>query len=546
MNDHNRLVEGEGVHAVGLMASKLGILFRQINAHDKGIDAELELTQPRSRNVGGCFIGLQIKSRSKFRLTADKYISITVKDQTLKYWKNYGRPVLLMAYSRDDIFWVRVDNASSRTIKISLEQKFNELSLPLLQQIVSQYYTDMALIVPTENVSDILADLGQTVGIILEENASAIKEANDFLVARAFNEAVKIYEAFSVIYRQSPKIMHNLGVSLLGARRFEEALKISNRLIEKAPSNVLAYHLSAGCLISLQRYDEAERRLLQALKFAPNSARILDLLGLLLYWQNRNEEALRYFFQIFENHLETAEICFNTALCLTALGLYPQALLLYDVCLLLNPDIYDTYNNKALLLQHLFRFQEALEFYEKAIHLEPQNLMALCNCAYLLKDLGRNAEAIQRYNEALLISPNNESVHFNLGALFCRVNQWETAAYHLNEGYGYLQIQENRQNFKDCPKSAGIIDIGFDVLYIIELEIREDSIRITSVDDGSEYALLKDPVIKAYSEQAYLINKPLKDEVIREAFNPHLEKGIIPDTVWVLEEIVSDEQQKKV
>jgi hypothetical protein len=45
MSDHNRLVEQIGVYHVGTLAGILGCLFRQVNEHDKGVDAEIELTQ---------------------------------------------------------------------------------------------------------------------------------------------------------------------------------------------------------------------------------------------------------------------------------------------------------------------------------------------------------------------------------------------------------------------------------------------------------------------------------------------------------------------
>ena len=243
-----------------------------------------------------------------------------------------------MAYSNDNIYWTRVDNAASPTIKVQIGQKFDEFSLPLLQQIVSQFYTNIAVNMPTENVATILSDLGETVGDILEENTVAIRDAYNFLIKRDYKEATKIYKALSMIYKRSNKILYNRGVSLLGEKSIDEALSIAEQLIEIASDKWQYYHLSAGCLIALQRYSEAEKRLLEALHLAPQSTSILNVLGLLLYWQNCNEEALQYFYRIFEGKSETAETCFNTALCLTSLGLYSNALLLYDVCLSLNPN----------------------------------------------------------------------------------------------------------------------------------------------------------------------------------------------------------------
>ena len=117
-----------------------------------------------------------------------------------------------------------------------------------------------------------------------------------------------------------------------------------------------------------------------------------------------------------------------------------------------------------------------------------------------------------------------------------------TAAHHFNEGYNYLQIKGDRRTFSTQPPTVGVIDIGFNVVYLIKMVIREDLIQIISVDNGSEYAMLRNPVIKAYAEQAHLINKPLKEEVIRSAFSPKIEEGIVPDALGFPDEKSVNEQ----
>ena len=139
MSDHNRLVEGEGVYAIGFTAHKLGLLFRQVKEHDKGIDAEIELTQ--TVNAISPIIGLQIKARSRFKVLRDKKISIRVSEQNLRYWKNYGRPVILIAYSHEGAYWTRVDNTTSRNIIVDYTSIFDESTIKFLVEILSDYYS---------------------------------------------------------------------------------------------------------------------------------------------------------------------------------------------------------------------------------------------------------------------------------------------------------------------------------------------------------------------------------------------------------------------
>ena len=83
MSDDTRLNEQQGLGFVKFLAGQFGCLYRDITQHDKGVDAEPELVGKIS--VQSPIIGVQVKARSKFQLTSDNEISITVTNQNLKY-----------------------------------------------------------------------------------------------------------------------------------------------------------------------------------------------------------------------------------------------------------------------------------------------------------------------------------------------------------------------------------------------------------------------------------------------------------------------------
>lgn len=515
-SDHNRLVEGEGVHTVGLLASKLGYLFRPTSVHDKGIDGEFELTQSIGINsLVSPIIKLQIKARSEFRLTSKNQIAITVTKQNLDYWKKAGHPVLLMAYSNDIVWWTRVDNASSRTIKIDLNQIFGENSLYDFIQIISQYYIDLARTTPLESVSDILVDIGSTVGSILTTNTKKINEANELMLQSRYKEAERIYEALAIIYEESSSIWYNWGVALLGLHQLNKAVEVANEVRKKVPDKWQAYNLLGACSIGLEKYDQAELFLTKSLELMPSSAITWNMLGLLHYWQGVNEKASVEFQQAMIHKPNDAAAYYHLALCSTALGKYEDALNYYDSCISIDSDCYDAFNNKALLLKHLWRLAEALEYFEKAISIDPQNHMALYNYAYLLKDLGFNEEAILYYKRILEAIPGGKEIHRDLGSLYCRIGEWAKAEYHFCI-WGNSEEMDTKES-----SLVGLIDIGFSVVYLLKLSVSESSVQVISVDDISDAALLNNSFFQWYVMHAHEFNRPLDENIAREHFLQH-------------------------
>jgi len=519
MNDHNRLVEQTGVYHLGCLAARLGYLFRQIKEHDKGVDAEIELTQ--SIGVASPIIGVQIKARSDFRKNADNTISITVTEQNLRYWKSFGRPVVLMAYSdkETDVYWTRVDNASSRTIRISLDQKFDESTMHQFARIISQYHANVAWNMPTKNASEILAELGSTVGEVLTPIEQKVRAVDTLMTKGRYKDAAPTCEALATIYEDAPSIWYNWVVCLLESGERDRALDVANEVLKKLPERWESYHLVGTCLGSLDRYEEAENLLLKALELAPLSPEVWNNLGLLHYWQGRNKEAYEEFYLAAAYEPDDKCSRFNLALCSTALGNYEEALHYYDACININPNFYDALNNKGRLLRYLWRIGEALDSYDSAIEIDSRNPAALCNSAYLLKDLGYNERAIQRYHMALEELPDNDSLHFNLGVLCCRTGNWKSAAYHFDKAYNLLKSDLPRKEFEGL---VGIIDIGYEVAYFIRVEFTKHSVRIFSVDPEPKCALFNAvPSMRELLNQAHTINRPLPPEDPRKAFAPN-------------------------
>jgi tetratricopeptide (TPR) repeat protein len=520
MSDHNRLVEQKGVSYVGFLAANYSCLYRRVTEHDKGVDADIELT--RSLRNFSPIIGVQVKSRSEFKPTAENKISITVTEQNLHYWKSYGHPVVLMAYSDEDteVYWTRVDNASSRTIQISLSQKFDDSAVNQFNQIISQYYTNIARNLTTKDVSEILSELGNTVEEVLNPVEQKLKAANALMSARKCREAAQIYESLALIYEDVHSLRYNLGVCLLESGEYDKAIDVVNEVLKKSPDALNYYMLLSGCLELAGRDEEAESALLHIVKRKITSFEAWNNLGLFHWRQGRTEEAYEDLSTASAYAPNNDIIYFNLALCSIALKKYKQAIDYYDKCLKINPNHYDAFNARGLLLETLLRVWDALDSYESAIKIDSKKPYALYNCAHLLKDLGYNERAIQRYYMALEERINERNIHLDLGSLYCRVDNWSAAAYHFDKSYNYLRSDLPPEKIEGKMR---LIDMGYEVFYLIDLEITKFSVRILSVESVPRLAVFNISGVRQWLKQAYLINQPFSPEDIRlsKLFTPN-------------------------
>lgn len=520
MSDHKRLVEQKGVSYVGFLAADYGCLYRRVTEHDKGVDADIELT--RSLGNFSPIIGVQVKSRSEFKPTAENKISITVTEQNLRYWKSYGHPVVLMAYSDVDteVCWTRVDNTPSRSIKISLFQKFDHSAINKFDQIISQYYSNLARNLSTKNVAEILSELGNTVGEVLNPVEQKLNAAKVLMSDRKYREATRIYESLALIYEDVHSLKYNWGVGLLELGEYDKAIDIVNEVLKKSPDALNYYNLLSAGLELAGRDEEAESALLKLIKRKLTSFEAWNNLGLLHWRQGRNKEAYEDLCVAATYAPNNDTIYFNLALCSIALKKYRQAIHYYDKCIKINPTHYNAFNAKGLLLEPLLRVWDALDSYESAIKINFKNPCALCNSAFLLKDLGYNERAIQRYHMALEERPDERAIHLNLGLLYCRIDNWLTAAYHFDKSYNY---SENNLAHEKLEGKMRLIDIGYEEFYLIDIELTKCSVRILSVNSKPKWAMFNMPLMREWLKQAHIINKPFspEDRRLREVFGPN-------------------------
>lgn len=99
-----------GIHAVGLIFTRLDWIFREQPTSDYGIDGQAEKRNPDGK-AGGKLIALQIKSGSSyFRARGDGYVYYG-EARHREYWTNYSLPVFLILHNpiTNITLWQRIE-----------------------------------------------------------------------------------------------------------------------------------------------------------------------------------------------------------------------------------------------------------------------------------------------------------------------------------------------------------------------------------------------------------------------------------------------------
>jgi len=92
--------ERQGVHHVGLIASQMGLVWREVANTDLGIDGYLEVV------VNGAPIGLiavQVKSGQRYMESpTETSFVFRAERKHVRYWLSYRLPVIVVVYDPED------------------------------------------------------------------------------------------------------------------------------------------------------------------------------------------------------------------------------------------------------------------------------------------------------------------------------------------------------------------------------------------------------------------------------------------------------------
>lgn len=136
-----------GVHYVGLILAKLGLIFRETSNTDVGIDGQIEYVN----NVGeatGRIVAVQIKSGDSYLYEAKKDTknwTFYLDEKHMNYWEKYPIPVILLVYhpTNDTIYFIdarhylRINGMDN--IKIPKSNILNKLNKNRIFETVGEF-----------------------------------------------------------------------------------------------------------------------------------------------------------------------------------------------------------------------------------------------------------------------------------------------------------------------------------------------------------------------------------------------------------------------
>jgi hypothetical protein len=93
---HNDFQEREGVFAVALSLSRLGLIFRETPNTDVGIDGQVEYVS--NNKAIGKVIAVQIKSGESYLIDRGDHYAFYLKEKHLNYWESFPLPVVILLH----------------------------------------------------------------------------------------------------------------------------------------------------------------------------------------------------------------------------------------------------------------------------------------------------------------------------------------------------------------------------------------------------------------------------------------------------------------
>lgn len=161
----------------------------------------------------------------------------------------------------------------------------------------------------------------------------------------------------------------------------------------------------------------------------------------------------------------------NFALSYTQLGLFDEAIELYDKSLQQNPDNKHSLNNKAYTLTLVNRFEESIALFDRAIELDTDFPYSYSNRGLSKIKLGQLENGLHDINRAIELDPNNAYGYRNLGIyhfekgeldealqLFVKAKELDDTTHQIDELINDLKHQIDQRTVGNKSVTAGEVE----------------------------------------------------------------------------------------
>lgn len=238
-----------------------------------------------------------------------------------------------------------------------------------------------------------------------------------------YDDAERAYLKAISRNRELPGVWNNLGQLYLAEKRDDEALECFERAINLSPKWSAAWRNKVTGLFRLRRYQRALDVYDEMPQLEADDLQTLHIKGLILFHLGRTAEGIEVFNAILARAPRHMSALINKGHGYYQLGLYEQALALFQESTAGQKDPYHGLASIAFTLMCLGRFDEAVEPATRAHEMGPEVAFSFVVFGKLHEHLGEYDEALAAINQAIDIEPDESSSWFVMGELLVTLGE---------------------------------------------------------------------------------------------------------------------------
>lgn len=191
------------------------------------------------------------------------------------------------------------------------------------------------------------------------------------------------------------------------------------------------------------RIDEYITHTRDLLKLNPGNLKARMELGEVLYGEKRYDEAIAEFNEIKDKLVSYPKVHYQLARVYLAKGDIPNAKLMADKELELNPNLDAAHFIAGEVHRLSKEYREAILQYEKAIGLNPKSVDALMSMGWIRLNQNYANESIELFNRAMKEDPTNANIHKQIGDAYRAAGQRALAKEKYED---YLKLNPGAQD----------------------------------------------------------------------------------------------------
>ena len=263
---------------------------------------------------------------------------------------------------------------------------------------------------------------------------SFVNQAEEYYAAGKLNQAIKAYK--DAIYSDPANPANYVALARLQvfAGSYDEAIVNSQNALLKNPNNPMAHAVMGWALGFQEKYGEAELEIKKALSLDPNNALAYAYYAEILTTQNdytlydkaaeASKKALELGPTLLEPHRARGIVFLNTQN-------LDQAVQEFQTAMAINKNIPDLNLYLGITYKALGQYDLAQEALLAAYALNPADTVALTELSRAFFGDGRFPQAAQYAEEAVKVKPSDPRLHGNLGIIYYKQEDYDTAIQSL-------------------------------------------------------------------------------------------------------------------